>query len=172
MISAVSGKSRLDSHFAFLKMLFKMWLDFGENMMTPRDVFKALTRGPEDGTGVVANSTAVLIRPEPVKQPKSEKKCARKKFAPLFGIRAVAFAIRMQAFISLRYDISAVSVMLSFYSDSHIQQLRRSSWRILPRRASTHGTHRRCHCSIVPRRLASVPGTTFCCRKLPSEGRG
>lgn len=71
-------------------MLLKMWLAFGDDLLTPGDVFRALTRGLTDGTGVIANSTVVLVRPEPVKQP-SEKKCARKKFAPVFGIRAVAY---------------------------------------------------------------------------------
>lgn len=70
-------------------MLLKLWLDFGNDLLTPGDVFRALTRGLTDGTGVIANSTVVFVRPEPVKQP-CEKKCARKKFAPVFGIRTVA----------------------------------------------------------------------------------
>lgn len=71
-----------------------MWLDFGSDILTPRHIFQALTRGQVGGEGVVANSTAVLIQPGVVKLPK-EKLCARKKLATVFGVRSIAY-VRFQ----------------------------------------------------------------------------
>lgn len=91
------GKSRLDTHFAYLKALIKRWLSWLHDVQTPRDVFIALTKDRRDGSGMIKNSSVALIAPILPKLPMDEKRSARGVLKKTMGIRSVAEATYLES---------------------------------------------------------------------------
>lgn len=56
------GKDRVDTHFAFLKSVIKDWVNRGNNVTTPREIFAAATKGRNDGGGVISGSAVALLK--------------------------------------------------------------------------------------------------------------
>lgn len=80
------GKSRLDTHFAYVKSLWRRWLAWQHDVSTPLDMFIGLTQGKLDGSGLNMFSTAILVVPKLPVIPKTHS--ARDMFRKVLGVRS------------------------------------------------------------------------------------
>ena len=54
------GKGPVDTHFSYLNIIMRTWVDGGRNITSPRELFLALT-GDRDPTACIKNTTTKFI---------------------------------------------------------------------------------------------------------------
>ena len=102
------GKSRLDTHFSYSKGTLRAWVASGHDVLTPRDIFIGLTRGCDDGSGLVQASSVAFVKPCPVKMAKGPR-------APtnMWRVASGGMGIRSVADCQFNDDASIVVSQLS-----------------------------------------------------------